>query len=104
MERMVATDERGFIGEEDLPIELQLARLRAAQPSSEGRFADLVAAFERSLILRTLQESGGNVTAASRYLEMPLATFKNKIQKHRIRELGVTRGAGAGRAYTEGDV
>jgi two-component system NtrC family response regulator len=103
VERLVATDERGFIGEEDLPIELQLARLKAAQPSSDGRFADAVSAFERSLILRTLQECSGNVSAASRYLEMPLATLKNKIQKHRIRELGVTRGAGAARPPGEGE-
>jgi hypothetical protein len=34
---------------------------------------------------------------------MPLATLKNKIQKHRIRELGVTRGAGAARPPGEGE-
>ena len=51
VERLVATDERGFIAEEDLPLELQLVRLKAKSPSSEGRFADAVGAFERNLIV-----------------------------------------------------
>src|SRR5215218_2279621 len=71
VERLVATDERGFIAEEDLPLELQLVRLKAKSPSSEGRFADAVGAFERNLIVRALQECDGNVSAASRYLGVP---------------------------------
>ena len=76
VERVVATDERGFIAEEDLPLELQLVRLKAKSPSSEGRFADAVGAFERNLIVRALQECDGNVSAASRYLGVPHTTLK----------------------------
>jgi transcriptional regulator with PAS, ATPase and Fis domain len=95
VERLVATDERGFIAEEDLPLELQLVRLKAKAPSSEGRFADAVAAFERNLIVRALQECDGNVSAASRYLGLPHTTLKHKIQRHGIRELALTaRGGG----------
>jgi two-component system NtrC family response regulator len=95
VERLVATDERGFIAEEDLPLELQLVRLKAKAPSSEGRFADAVAAFERNLIVRALQECDGNVSAASRYLGLPHTTLKHKIQRHGIRELALTARGGA---------
>jgi two-component system, NtrC family, response regulator len=94
VERLVATDERGFIAEEDLPLELQLVRLKAKAPSSEGRFADAVAAFERNLIVRALQECDGNVSAASRYLGLPHTTLKHKIQRHGIRELALTARGG----------
>jgi two-component system response regulator AtoC len=94
VERLVATDERGFIAEEDLPLELQLVRLKAKTPSSEGRFADAVNAFERNLIVRALQECDGNVSAASRYLGVPHTTLKHKIQRHGIRELALTARGG----------
>src|SRR5687768_10118057 len=94
VERLVATDERGFIAEEDLPLELQLVRLKAKSPSSEGRFADAVGAFERNLIVRALQECDGNVSAASRYLGVPHTTLKHKIQRHGIRELALTARSG----------
>src|SRR5688500_17199073 len=94
VERLVATDERGFIAEEDLPLELQLVRLKAKSPSSEGRFADAVGAFERNLIVRALQECDGNVSAASRYLGVPHTTLKHKIQRHGIRELALTARGG----------
>jgi len=94
VERLIATDERGFIAEEDLPLELQLVRLKAKAPSSEGRFADAVAAFERNLIVRALQECDGNVSAASRYLGLPHTTLKHKIQRHGIRELALTARGG----------
>jgi DNA-binding NtrC family response regulator len=94
VERLVATDERGFIAEEDLPLELQLVRLNAKSPSSEGRFADAVSAFERNLIVRALQECDGNVSAAGRYLGVSHTSLKLKIQRHGIRELALTaRGA-----------
>jgi DNA-binding NtrC family response regulator len=94
VERLVATDERGFIAEEDLPLELQLVRLKAKSPSSEGRFADAVGAFERNLIVRALQECDGNVAAAGRYLGVPHGTLKYKIQRHGIRELALTARGG----------
>src|SRR3954469_3105627 len=94
VERLVATDERGFIAEEDLPLELQLVRLKAKSPSSEGRFADAVGAFERNLIVRALQECAANVWAASRYLGVPHTTLKHKIQRHGIRELALTARGG----------
>jgi DNA-binding NtrC family response regulator len=87
IERLVAIDERGFIHEQDLPLELQLMYLNSPQPSHEGRFADAVAAFERNLILRALEQCGWNVSAAGRYLGIPHATLKSKIQRHGIREL-----------------
>jgi transcriptional regulator with PAS, ATPase and Fis domain len=86
MERLVAVDERGWILEEDLPFEYQLAHITNSQPSSEGRFVDAVNTFERALILRALTECEWNVTGASRYLGMPLSTLKHKIQRFEIRE------------------
>jgi DNA-binding NtrC family response regulator len=86
IERLVAVDERGWILEEDLPFEYQLAHITNSQPSSEGRFVDAVNTFERALILRALTECDWNVTGASRYLGMPLSTLKHKIQRFEIRE------------------
>ncbi len=86
MERLVAVDERGWVLEEDLPFEYQLAHITNSQPSSEGRFVDAVNTFERALILRALTECEWNVTGASRYLGMPLSTLKHKIQRFEIRE------------------
>jgi DNA-binding NtrC family response regulator len=87
MERLVAVDDRGSISEEDLPFEYQLANIISSQPSSEGRFVDAVNSFERTLILRALTSCEWNVTAASRYLGMPLSTLKHKMQRFEIREL-----------------
>jgi DNA-binding NtrC family response regulator len=87
MERLVAVDDRGWISEEDLPFEYQLANIISSQPSSEGRFVDAVNGFERTLILRALTSCDWNVTAASRYLGMPLSTLKHKMQRFEIREL-----------------
>jgi two-component system, NtrC family, response regulator HydG len=86
MERLVAVDERGWVQEDDLPFEYQLARITTSQPSSEGRFADAVAAFERAMILKALTDCDWNVTGASRYLGMPLSTLKHKIQRFEIRD------------------
>jgi transcriptional regulator with PAS, ATPase and Fis domain len=86
MERLVAVDERGWVQEDDLPFEYQLAHITASQPSSEGRFVDAVNTFERALILRALTDCDWNVTGASRHLGMPLSTLKHKIQRFEIRE------------------
>lgn len=87
VERLVAVDDRGWIEEEDLPFEYQLSNVIASQPSSEGRFVDAVNTFERMLILKALTSCDWNVTAASRYLGMPLSTLKHKMQRFEIREL-----------------
>lgn len=87
IERLVAVDDRGFVEEEDLPFEYQLANVIASQPSSEGRFVDAVNTFERMLILKALTSCDWNVTGASRYLGMPLSTLKHKMQRFEIREL-----------------
>jgi DNA-binding NtrC family response regulator len=86
IERLVAVDERGWVQEEDLPFEYQIAHITTSQPSSEGRFVDAVNAFERTLILRALTDCEWNVTAASRHLGMPLSTLKHKIQRFEIRD------------------
>jgi DNA-binding NtrC family response regulator len=103
VERLVATDERGFIVEEDLPLELQIGRLNAANPSAEGRFADAVAAFERNLIARALELCEWNVSATSRHLGIPLSTLKHKMQRFGIRELAAAaRVVGPARTRLEG--
>ena len=65
-------------------------RLNASNPSSEGRFADSVAAFERNLIARALELCDWNVSATGRYLGIPLSTLKHKMQRFGIRELAAT--------------
>jgi transcriptional regulator with PAS, ATPase and Fis domain len=86
IERLVAVTDTDWITEEDLPLEHQFARLDTS-PNSESLFEDACETFERNFILRALERHDGNVTAAARYLGLPLSTLKHKIVKLEIRDV-----------------
>jgi DNA-binding NtrC family response regulator len=84
-ERMVAVCDKTELSEADLPLEVQLASLDAAQASPDESVLDrAVAAFERSFLLRALEKEDWNVAATARHLRLPLSTLK-----HRMGRLGV---------------
>jgi DNA-binding NtrC family response regulator len=88
IERLVAMNDRGWIDDEDLPLDYHVAHLDHEQPP--GNTALLEAAvdtFERNYILRALERSDWNVTGTARYLGVPLSTLKHKMRKLEIREM-----------------
>jgi DNA-binding NtrC family response regulator len=87
VERVVAVNDKGWIDDEDLPLEYHLAEIDADLRARETLLQDAVTAFERSFILRSLERCDWNVTATARYLGIPLSTLKHKMGRLEIREI-----------------
>ena len=87
IERLVAVSERDWITEEDLPLEYHLARLDHAAAGGEELLQSACDTFERNFILRALERTDWSVSAAARYLGIPLSTLKHKMGRLEIREL-----------------
>ena len=87
IERLVAVSDKTILTEDELPFEYHLARLDSGP---EGKYELLQAAcdtFERNFILRALERTEWNVSAAARYLDVPLSTLKHKMGRLEIRGL-----------------
>jgi DNA-binding NtrC family response regulator len=87
VERLVAVNDKEYIGEEDLPLEFHFAQLEPQGQRSDSLFEDATNTFERNFILRALEKCGWNVTATSDYLGVPLSTLKYKMDKLEVRQL-----------------
>jgi DNA-binding NtrC family response regulator len=87
IERLVAVTDKPTLTEEDLPFEYHLARLDNGPDRSSELLQAACDTFERNFILRALERNGWNVSAASRYLGVPLSTLKHKMGRLEIREL-----------------
>ncbi len=87
IERIVAMNDKEYIGEEDLPLEFHFAQLEPQGQRSDSLFEDATNTFERNFILRALAKCGWNVTATSDYLGVPLSTLKYKMDKLEVRQL-----------------
>ncbi len=87
IERLVAVNEKEFIGEEDLPLEFHFAQLEPQGHRSGSLFEDATNTFERNFILRALEKCGWNVTATAEYLGVPLSTLKYKMDRLEVRQL-----------------
>jgi DNA-binding NtrC family response regulator len=87
IERLVAVNDKDYIGEEDLPLEFHFAQLEPQGQRSDSLFDDATSTFERNFILRSLEKCGWNVTATAEYLGMPLSTLKYKMDKLEVRQL-----------------
>jgi DNA-binding NtrC family response regulator len=97
MERLVAVSDKEWIGDEDLPYEYHLAKLTRPEQLTEGLFDRACEMFERSFILKALEQARWNVTATARDLGMPLSTLKFKMDRRDIREIArKLKGAGPG--------
>ena len=87
VERLVAVNDKEYIGEEDLPLEFHFAQLEPRGHRSDSLFDEATNTFERNFIVRALEKCGWNVTATSEYLGMPLSTLKYKMDKLEVRQL-----------------
>jgi DNA-binding NtrC family response regulator len=87
VERLVAVNDKEYIGEEDLPLEFHFAQLEPQGQRSDSLFEDATNTFERNFILRALEKCGWNVTATAEYLGVPLSTLKYKMDKLEVRQL-----------------
>ncbi len=87
IERLVAVCEKDWITADDLPFEYHLARISAEANEREDLLQAACDTFERNFILRALERTEWNVSAASRYLGVPLSTLKHKMSRLEIREL-----------------
>ena len=77
MERLVAIND-GLITEDELPHEVRrMPDVRAADSVLQQALDD----FERSFLLRAVEQTDGNVTAAARALGIALSTLKHKLQR-----------------------
>jgi DNA-binding NtrC family response regulator len=88
VERLVAMNDRGWIENEDLPLDYHVSQLdRGRASSAEPLLQAAVNTFERNFILRALEREDWNVTATARYLGIPLSTLKHKMGKLEIRDI-----------------
>ena len=87
IERLVAICDKDWITEDDLPFEYHLARISSDAQQREDLLQTACDTFERNFILRALERTDWNVSAASRYLGVPLSTLKHKMGRLEIREL-----------------
>jgi DNA-binding NtrC family response regulator len=85
IERLVATADREWITDDDLPFEFHVADLD--REPGQHLLERVMTTFERNFIIRALERSGWNVTQTARYLGIPLSTLKFKIDRLEIREL-----------------
>ncbi len=87
IERLVAVTDKEWITEDDLPFEYHFAQLDLSVEARPGLLQEACDTFERNFILKALEKSGWNITATSRYLDVPLSTLKHKIERLEIRQL-----------------
>jgi DNA-binding NtrC family response regulator len=87
IERLVAVNDKDYIGEEDIPLEFHFAQLEPQGQRTGSLFDDATNTFERNFILRALEKCGWNVTATSEYLGLPLSTLKYKMDKLEVRQI-----------------
>ena len=87
IERLVAVNDKDYIGEEDIPLEFHFAQLEPQGQRTGSLFDDATRTFERNFILRSLEKCGWNVTATSEYLGMPLSTLKYKMDRLEVRQI-----------------
>jgi len=53
--------------------------------AGEGSYGDAVAQVERDLLIRAIEQAGGNRTRAAMLLGMPASTLRDKLKKYDIR-------------------
>ncbi len=86
-ERLVAVNDKEWIGDEDLPYEYHLAPLVKPDQNTEALLDRACEMFERNFILKALERSSWNVTATARTLGIPLSTLKHKMERLEVREI-----------------
>ena len=86
IERLVALTDKTILTEEELPFEFHLACLDHSPETTAELLQAACDTFERNFIPRALQRKEWNVSAAARYLGVPLSTLKHKMGRLDVRE------------------
>ena len=86
IDRLVALTDKTTLTDEDLPFEYHLAHLDHRPESTAELLQAACDTFERNFILRALKRQEWNVSAAARYLGVPLSTLKHKMGRLEVRE------------------
>ena len=87
IERLVAVCDKEWVTDDDLPFEYHLARISSQTTGGADLLQAACDTFERNFILKALERTEWNVSAASRYLGVPLSTLKHKMGRLEIREI-----------------
>ncbi|MFN8059174.1 MAG: sigma-54 dependent transcriptional regulator [Vicinamibacterales bacterium] len=87
VERLVAINDKGWISDEDIPVEYHLAQLDAKTTKSDNLLEEALNTFERTYLLQALEKQDWNVSATARHLGIPLSTLKHKMGRLDIREI-----------------
>jgi two-component system NtrC family response regulator len=87
IERLAAVTDKTSLSEEDLPLEYHLSGLDRHPEGKAELLQTACDTFERNFILRALERTDWNVSAAGRYLGVPLSTLKHKMGRLEAREL-----------------
>ena len=82
----VAMSDSAQLEPHDLPAYMELLADDGdgVRPGGDGTFEELMARFERDLILKALQQTGYNRSAASRLLGINRTTLHAKMKKHEL--------------------
>ena len=91
IERLVAVCAGDTITEDDLPLDYQLAHISSKADGREDLLQTARETFERNFLLRALERNDWNVSAASRYLGVPLSTLKHKMDRLEVKEIARRR-------------
>ncbi|MBQ9337667.1 MAG: sigma 54-interacting transcriptional regulator [Lentisphaeria bacterium] len=90
MERAVLTTGNDCIDTPSLPPSLQAEDDRPGQPASKGSLDELLARYEREILLGAVRRNHGNLSAAGRELGL-----SPRMMNYRMNRLGLTRKPGS---------
>ncbi len=79
LQRLVIMDADGAISLDDLPDYVSCSR---RQPGRPGEDAGTLEEIERAVILKAIEEAGGNRTRAAERLDISTRTIRNKLKKY----------------------
>ncbi len=83
---LVGLGNRREITLQDIPPEVRRAAMQGqATPDKPKSFRDVTEANEKALLVKVLDEAGGNQSKAAASLDMKLSTFRDKLAKYNIR-------------------
>lgn len=88
VERIVAIINKDFVGFVDIPLEYQLHKVEKTEvQEGEELLQKTIDAFEKSFILRILEEEGWNQTQASKRLGIHRKTLEYKVKRLNMGEM-----------------
>src|SRR5262249_57399430 len=88
VERIVAISNKDYIGLTDIPLEYQLYKVeRSEVKEGEELLQKSIDAFEKSFILRVLEEEGWNQTQAAKRLGIHRKTLEYKVKRLSLGEM-----------------